>query len=91
MQRMWSGDKRQGSHLSGLRRAGFSSAAIGALRKAYRELFGERQNLRLAIERLLGAGGVAPEVAEMVDFIRASKRGVAFGSAAGGREVESGE
>jgi hypothetical protein len=28
---------------------------------------------------LLDAGNVAPEVAEMIEFIRQSKRGVAFG------------
>ncbi|MHB8381436.1 MAG: acyl-ACP--UDP-N-acetylglucosamine O-acyltransferase [Candidatus Binataceae bacterium] len=63
----------------GLRRAGFSAASISALRRAFIALFGTRQNLALAIERLLAAGPVTPEVGEMIDFIRASKRGVAFG------------
>ena len=63
----------------GLRRAGFSVAAISALRRAFTALFGTRHNLALAIERLLAAGSPTPEVTEMIEFIRASKRGVAFG------------
>jgi UDP-N-acetylglucosamine acyltransferase len=63
----------------GLRRAGFQAAAIGALRRAFAALFGERGNLKDAIERLVAEGPLSPEVAEMIDFIRASKRGVAFG------------
>ncbi len=63
----------------GLRRAGYKASAINALRRAFMALFGRRQNLNLAIERLLATGPLTPEVQEMVDFIRASKRGVAFG------------
>jgi UDP-N-acetylglucosamine acyltransferase len=63
----------------GLRRAGIKTGAIAALRRAFIALFGERQNLKLAIERLESSGPLSPEVAEMLAFIRASKRGVAFG------------
>ncbi|HUY26489.1 MAG TPA: acyl-ACP--UDP-N-acetylglucosamine O-acyltransferase [Candidatus Binataceae bacterium] len=63
----------------GLRRAGFSAAAITALRRAFTVLFGARQNLALALERLAAAGPPTAEVRELLDFIRASKRGVAFG------------
>ena len=63
----------------GLRRAGIKTAAISALRRAFVALFGERQNLKLAIERLESSGPLSPEVAEMLAFIRASTRGVAFG------------
>lgn len=76
----------RGINAVGLRRAGFSSAAIASLRKAFRALFDVRQNLKLAIERLLAEGGISPEVAELVDFIRASKRGVAFGPRQGGAD-----
>jgi UDP-N-acetylglucosamine acyltransferase len=72
----------------GLRRAGFSTASIAALRRAFQALFGARQNLKVAIERLLAAGEPTPEVAEMVEFIRASKRGVAFGPHEAGGEPE---
>ncbi|MDO8433757.1 MAG: acyl-ACP--UDP-N-acetylglucosamine O-acyltransferase [Candidatus Binatus sp.] len=66
-------------NIVGLKRAGISNQAIHALRHAFGVLFGTRQNLKLAIARLLEAGNLAPEVIELIDFIRASKRGVAFG------------
>jgi UDP-N-acetylglucosamine acyltransferase len=69
----------RGINVIGLRRAGVSAGSTRALRDAYRALFGERQNLRAALERLEKSGPMIPEVAEMVEFIRTSKRGVAFG------------
>jgi UDP-N-acetylglucosamine acyltransferase len=69
----------RGINVVGLKRAGFSSKSIHALRHAFTTLFGTRQNLKLAIERLEKSGDLAPEVIELVDFIRGSKRGVAFG------------
>jgi acyl-[acyl carrier protein]--UDP-N-acetylglucosamine O-acyltransferase len=66
----------------GAKRAGIPSKSIHALRHAFTALFGTRQNLKLAIERFVKSGADAlacAEVIEMVDFIRASKRGVAFG------------
>jgi UDP-N-acetylglucosamine acyltransferase len=69
----------RGINVIGLRRAGFQRAQLRALREAYRILFGTRQNLGTALERLEQTGPPTPEVAEMIGFIRASKRGVAFG------------
>jgi UDP-N-acetylglucosamine acyltransferase len=69
----------RGINVVGLRRAGFSAAAIAAVRRAFAALFAKRQNLKLAIGRLRDAGDLSPEVAEMLAFIEASKRGVAFG------------
>lgn len=69
----------RGINLVGLKRAGISSKSIHALRHAFSALFGARQNLKLALERLEKSGDLAPEVIEMIAFIRASKRGVAFG------------
>ncbi|HVN89021.1 MAG TPA: acyl-ACP--UDP-N-acetylglucosamine O-acyltransferase [Candidatus Binataceae bacterium] len=69
----------RGINVVGLRRAGITTASIRALRNAFKELFGERVNLKAALERLESSGTMVPEVAEMVAFIRASKRGVAFG------------
>jgi UDP-N-acetylglucosamine acyltransferase len=69
----------RGINAVGLRRAGFSPASIRALREAFAHLFGARRNLRAALERLEAAGPMTPEVAEMAEFIRRSKRGVAFG------------
>lgn len=69
----------RGINVVGLRRAGISATSIRALRDAYQLLFGHRHNLKIALDRLELSGPLAPEVAEMIAFIRASKRGVAFG------------
>ncbi|MGH8013194.1 MAG: acyl-ACP--UDP-N-acetylglucosamine O-acyltransferase [Candidatus Binataceae bacterium] len=77
----------RGINVVGLRRAGFDSTAIRALRNAYVELFGRRQNLKAALERIV-ASEPRPQVLEMVEFIRASKRGVAFGKRDTGADDE---
>jgi len=69
----------RGINVVGLKRAGFSSKSIHALRHAYQALFGARQNLKMAIERLEKTGALTPEVIEMLNFIKTSKRGIAFG------------
>ncbi|HXZ88724.1 MAG TPA: acyl-ACP--UDP-N-acetylglucosamine O-acyltransferase [Candidatus Binataceae bacterium] len=76
----------RGINAVGMRRAGLGAEAIRAVRGAFTRLFAERQNLKLALARLAADGPLTPEVAEMVEFIRASKRGVAFGSRRGGLE-----
>lgn len=69
----------RGINTVGLRRAGVDATTIRALRDAFNAVFGVRQNLKLALDRYeLNHSGV-PEVSEMVAFIRASRRGVAFG------------
>ncbi len=62
----------------GLRRAGFRPEQIRALQRAFSVLFRTRRNLRHALAEL-EAGPVSAEVAELVAFIRASKRGVCVG------------
>lgn len=81
----------RGINVVGLRRAGFDMGAIRALRRAFTTLFGARCNLKLALDELAGAGPMTPEVAEMVEFIRASRRGVAFGPRAGGEADDDAE
>ena len=81
----------RGINVVGLRRAGFDAGAIGALRRAFKTLFGERRNLKLAIDELVGAGAMTLEVAELVDFIRVSRRGVAIGPRAVGEAGGSGD
>jgi UDP-N-acetylglucosamine acyltransferase len=73
-------DGRRGSRREphGLRRAGFTPARIGALRRAFAHLFGRRRNLRLAVAEL-EAQEVTDDVRRLLDFIRASTRGVCFG------------
>ncbi len=77
----------RGINVVGLRRAGFDLARIRALKDAFGVLFGRRQNLKLALERLLSEDSTTAEVREMVAFIRSSKRGVAFG--AGNRAADA--
>jgi UDP-N-acetylglucosamine acyltransferase len=69
----------RGINIVGLRRAGLSNPSIRALRNAFGLLFGTRRNLKNAIAELETAGELAPEVVELIAFIRQSKRGVAFG------------
>jgi UDP-N-acetylglucosamine acyltransferase len=69
----------RGINVVGVKRAGIPSKSIHALRHAFTSLFGARQNLKLAIERLEKSGDATAEVSEMINFIKASKRGVAFG------------
>lgn len=59
----------------GLRRAGYGPERIDALHHAFRVLFGRRRNLTRAIEEL-EAEGANDDVRRLLDFIRASKRGV---------------
>jgi UDP-N-acetylglucosamine acyltransferase len=65
-------------NLVGLRRAGLSGAQIRALRRAFATLFGRAGNLALRLQRL-ESQEMSPEVREMVEFIRTSKRGVSRG------------
>ena len=64
-------------NLIGLRRAGFSPQAIRAVRNAFKALFLRSRNLQHALEELDAAA--SDEVRELVEFIRASRRGVCFG------------
>lgn len=75
----------RGINRVGLRRAGFTAEQIRAVQRAFATLFRTRRNLRLALAEL-EAGPLSDEVAHLVAFIRASKRGVCHGprAAAGG-------
>jgi UDP-N-acetylglucosamine acyltransferase len=75
-------------NVRGLQRAGWSVAQIREVRKAFRTIFMSRRNLKVALEDLLAQGPLAPEVAELVDFIHASRRGVAFGPKRAGNESD---
>jgi UDP-N-acetylglucosamine acyltransferase len=74
----------RGINVVGLKRAGFDIRAIASLRRAFKILFGTRRNLKLALAELAEQQAAAtPAVAEMVEFIRASRRGIAFGPRSG--------
>lgn len=65
-----------GLNAVGLRRRGFPSEAIQALRRAYRAIFRSGQNVGQALEELERAEGQPPEVERLITFIRNSRRGV---------------
>jgi UDP-N-acetylglucosamine acyltransferase len=62
----------------GLRRAGFTAAQIRAVHNAFAHLFRRARNLSKALAAL-EAGDCSPEVRYLIDFIRASQRGVCRG------------
>jgi UDP-N-acetylglucosamine acyltransferase len=74
---MAQGDRARlrGLNAVGLRRAGFSPAAIRAVKNAYAALFQPGLRLEEGVARLR-ACGPGPEVAEFLDFISQGKRGI---------------
>jgi UDP-N-acetylglucosamine acyltransferase len=63
-----------GLNFVGLRRAGYSREAVGALKQAYRLLYRSGLTRAEAIAQIEALA--TPETRELVDFIRASKRGI---------------
>lgn len=60
----------------GMRRAGFTNDEITAVRQAFRILFHEELPFGVALDRIEPAYGHYPAVAEMIAFVRTSKRGI---------------
>jgi UDP-N-acetylglucosamine acyltransferase len=65
----------KGLNAVGLRRAGFASSTVAPLKKAYRILYRSGLKLEAALERI-EAEAATPETLELVQFVRASKRGI---------------
>jgi UDP-N-acetylglucosamine acyltransferase len=63
-------------NLVGLKRNGFSPEQIGKLKKTYRLLFRSGLILKDAVDRVAEEFAGAAEVEELLDFIRASSRGI---------------
>lgn len=63
-------------NLEGLRRRGFSSEAIGRLRRAFKVMYRQGLTLDLALQRLESMFEKTPEVQVLIDSIRASERGI---------------
>ena len=61
----------EGLNLVGLKRRGFSRETISAMRAAYRLLFADEGTFQERLEDTASTFGQAPEVMEIVDFIRA--------------------
>jgi UDP-N-acetylglucosamine acyltransferase len=68
--------KLYGLNLVGLKRKGFSDAAIATLKKAYKTIFRSGLTQEEAISKAVAEFPDSPEVRTLVDFIRCSKRGV---------------
>ncbi len=65
-----------GENVTGLKRRGFSAETIDALHKAFRLLTRSGLNTTQAVERIAAEVEMCDEVKELVEFIRASERGV---------------
>jgi UDP-N-acetylglucosamine acyltransferase len=70
----------RGVNAVGLKRAGFDEKRIRAIREAFRILFRQGRNLALAIKEVEESNKANQDVAALLDFIKASKRGVCFGA-----------
>ena len=70
----------RGVNVVGLKRAGFDETRIRAIRTAFRILFRPGRNLALALKEVEQSKRVSDDVATLLDFIKASKRGVCFGA-----------
>ena len=60
----------------GLKRRGFSVESIAALKRAYRALYRQGNSLEAALALLEAESDTFPEVARLLDFVRASVRGI---------------
>lgn len=65
-----------GVNVIGMKRAGLSHAQINGVREAYRILFMQGKVLPASLEQVERALGTTDTVAEMLAFVRDSKRGV---------------
>ena len=68
--------KLYGLNTVGLERRGLSREVRGALKKTYRMLFQGELNLTKALDRVESEVNGVPEVRHLVQFIRASERGI---------------
>lgn len=60
----------------GLQRRGFSEGTVGSLRKAFKLLYSKTLNTSQALGEIEKQLGTVPEVKILVEFVRASKRGI---------------
>jgi UDP-N-acetylglucosamine acyltransferase len=70
------GAEPHGLNLRGLKRRGFTSAAIEALKRAYKLLYRQGLTLEEAVERMQPLAAEFPEVRAFVDFITSTQRGI---------------
>ena len=65
-----------GLNLVGLRRHNFSSETLRALKEAFRLLYSSNLNTSQALEQIEARIDPIPEIRHLMDFIKASKRGI---------------
>lgn len=63
-------------NLEGLKRRGFSTEALAALKRAYKIVWRQKLSLDDAINELTALAQTQPEVLPLIDSIRASNRGI---------------
>ncbi len=68
--------KLYGPNLIGLKRKGFSAAAVGSIKKAYRIIFRSGLMREEALQKALAEFPDSPEVARLVEFIKSTTRGI---------------
>ena len=68
--------KLYGPNIIGLKRKGFNSATIGAIKKAYRIIFRSGLMRDEALTKTLEELPDVPEVARLVEFVRGTVRGI---------------
>jgi UDP-N-acetylglucosamine acyltransferase len=65
-----------GLNVVGLRRHGFSSETLAAIKQAYKLLYRSNLNTTQALERMAQELPSLPEVERFIAFVQRSKRGV---------------
>jgi UDP-N-acetylglucosamine acyltransferase len=70
----------RGVNVVGLKRAGFDEKRIRAIRGAFRILFRQGRNIALAVKEVEQSTKANQDVAALLEFVKASKRGVCFGA-----------
>jgi UDP-N-acetylglucosamine acyltransferase len=72
----------RGVNEEGLKRACFDQRRIREIKKAFHVLFAKKCNISLAVRAIEKNGRANADVSALLDFIKASKRGVCFGPSA---------
>jgi UDP-N-acetylglucosamine acyltransferase len=72
----------RGINTVGLKRAGFSDRRIRQVKESFSVLFRKGRNLSLAVQEVESRGELSPDVTVLLEFIKASKRGVCVGGLA---------
>jgi len=75
-------------NLVGLRRNGFDSGRVRAIKNAFKVLFRGGPNMRENLAAVEAEPEVTEDVRYLLDFIKSSKRGVCFGRSVSGAEFD---